>query len=63
MTGDKYEDEIYERVIQLERKAKRLFIQHSKWESVIDMLNEDEREEYDELIGMYDELMEENTND
>tara|TARA_Y100000004_G_scaffold150148_1_gene172346 strand:- start:385 stop:564 length:180 start_codon:yes stop_codon:yes gene_type:complete len=43
---DKYEDEIYERLMELEWKAKTF------------VLSKDEREEYEELMAMWDEIQE-----
>ena len=58
MTELVYEDEIYERIIELEHKAKGLWIKHSEWEYILDMLDKDERKEYDELMIMWDEIQE-----
>ena len=44
--SDKYEDEIYERLMELEWKAKTF------------VLSKDEREEYEELMAMWDEIQE-----
>ena len=53
-----YEDEIYERIIELDRKAKALYILSLDWDSVIGMLSDADRKEYYELMAMWDELQE-----
>jgi len=53
------EDEIYELIMQLEGKAKKRYIEHTDWEYVLDMLDEDERTDYNDLMGMYNELLDE----
>ena len=63
MSELQYEDEIYERIIELEHIAKcvyvyrkSLYIFHSDWDEVIGMLSDDEAKEYEELMAMWDEL-------
>ena len=62
MTELVYEDEIYERIIELDRKAKgllwQLYILSLDWDSVIGMLSDADRKEYYELMAMWDELQE-----
>tara|TARA_R100001509_G_C4825149_1_gene201240 strand:- start:149 stop:337 length:189 start_codon:yes stop_codon:yes gene_type:complete len=43
---------IAERVEELEEKARRIWMEHSEWDFVLDMLDEDERKEYDELYDI-----------
>ena len=41
--------ETWERILEIEEKAKRIWIEHSEWDHVLDMLSEDEREELEKL--------------
>tara|TARA_R100000152_G_C6689368_1_gene121359 strand:+ start:282 stop:458 length:177 start_codon:yes stop_codon:yes gene_type:complete len=53
---DKYEDEIYERIMQLEHMAKASYILNSDWDDIIGMLTDADRKEYDELMIMWGEI-------
>jgi len=46
---------VVERIKELEEKAKRIYLEHTDWDYVLDMLDDDERKEYDEYIKVYDE--------
>jgi len=60
------EDEIYERIMELEHLAKAFYVfsktphrnykDVSVWKDVIGMLSDDNREEYEELMAMWDEI-------
>ena len=41
--------ETWERILQIEERAKRIYIQNSEWDHVLDMLSDDEREELEKL--------------
>ena len=41
--------ETWERILQIEERAKRIYIQNSEWAHVLDMLSDDEREELEKL--------------
>lgn len=49
--------ETWERILKIEEKAKRIWIEHSEWEHVLDMLSEDEREELEKLHEDYGNLI------
>tara|TARA_R100000406_G_scaffold60398_1_gene41913 strand:- start:229 stop:486 length:258 start_codon:yes stop_codon:yes gene_type:complete len=38
-----------QRILELEEKAKRIFLEHTDWNYVLDMLDDDEKKEYDKL--------------
>ena len=46
-----------ERILELEKKAERLYLEHSEWEYIIEMLDEEERKEYFALMKKYNQLM------
>ena len=71
------EDEIYERIMELEHLAKAFYV-FSKtphhvinglkddvkvWDDVIGMLSDDNREEYEELMVMWDEIQDDYVGD
>jgi len=61
-----YEDEIYGRIIELEHKAKALYMNYSfksRWDNVIGMLSVDDRKEYEELMVMWDEIQDDYVGD
>ena len=43
---------IAERVEELEEKARKIWMENTDWDFVLDMLDEDERKEYDELYDI-----------
>ena len=49
--------ETWERILEIEEKAKRIWIEHSEWNHVLDMLSEDEREELEKLHEDYGNLI------
>lgn len=70
MTELVYENEIYERIMELEHIAKTLYIRkyfyhllYSDWDDVIGMLSDDDRKEYDELMVMWDEIQDDYVGD
>lgn len=71
MTELVYEDEIYERMMELEHIAKAFYIlsktphrsYHSVWDDVIGMLSDDDRKEYYELMVMWDEIQDDYVGD
>ena len=38
-----------QRILELEEKAKRIFLEHTDWNYVLDMLDDDEKKEYAKL--------------
>ncbi len=38
-----------QRILELEEKAKRIFLEHTDWDYVLDMLDDDEKKEYAKL--------------
>ena len=44
-----------ERIKELEEKATKLYMENTDWDYVLNMLDDDERKEYDEYIKVYDE--------
>lgn len=42
-----------ERLTELEKKAKDEYIENSNWDEVINMLDEDEKKEYNRLLAEY----------
>ena len=43
---------IAKRVEELEEKARKIYMENTDWDFVLDMLDEDERKEYDELYDI-----------
>ena len=46
-----------ERIKELEEKATKIYMENTDWDFVLDMLDDDERKEYDEYIKVYDEVV------
>ena len=38
-----------QRILELEEKAKRIYLEHTDWNYVLDMLDDDEKKEYAKL--------------
>jgi hypothetical protein len=52
MTWDKKEFNLIikkQRILELEEKAKRIYLEHTDWNYVLDMLDDDEKKEYAKL--------------
>ena len=54
-TTNEYEI-IREKILELEQKAESRYLEHSEWEYIIEMLDEEERKEYFALMKKYEKL-------